>query len=201
MITLNKYFDKIYCINLDEATERWELCLEQFKKFDLTVERISGIKANTGNSYLLPGEIGLMRTNYNIFRKAKSLNLGSVLILEDDFVFDEDFIVKFDKAIKQVPSNWDFLYFGGNHQGGFSHISENVAKINYTFATHTFAVKNTMFDRILNILPQELKQVDVYYADMHQSTNSYVLRPHLSYQRDGFSYIQNRTTNYDFLKK
>jgi hypothetical protein len=201
IMTLNEYFDKIYCINLDEATERWDMCVEQFNKYNINVERFPGIKIDSGLNGLLKGEIGILRTNYEIIKKAKELNLNNVLILEDDFLFIENFNEIFNFMVKQVPDNWDFLYFGANHVNGINYISPNVAKMNRSYALHTFAVKNTMFDKILNILPNEKLQVDVYYADMMPSCNAYVLRPHISFQREGFSYIQNRITDYNFLKR
>lgn len=43
-MSLNNYFDNIYCINLDEATERWDHCLTQFEKHNFIAERFSEIK-------------------------------------------------------------------------------------------------------------------------------------------------------------
>ena len=39
MKTLNLYFDKIYCINLDRRDDRWEECIVEFNKHNLIVER------------------------------------------------------------------------------------------------------------------------------------------------------------------
>lgn len=201
MIKLNDYFDKIYCINMDIASDRWNLCLEQFKKYDIDVERFSAIVPNNGNNGLLKGEIGVLRSNLEIIKLAKENNYKNVLILEDDFEFIENFNFLFDEQIKQVPENWDFLYFGGNHMIEPLKISENIFKMFHTYALHTFAVNKTMYDQILNTISKEKKQVDVYYAEMMPTTNAYVFRPHLSFQKIGFSYIQNRITNYDNLLK
>lgn len=199
-MSLNEYFDKIYCVNLDESVDRWNMCVEQFKKYNIEVERFPGIKVDSCFN-LLTGELGILRTNYEIVKKCKEENLNNVLILEDDFVFAENFNEIFDFMIKQVPEDWDFLYFGANHINEITKVSQNVAKMTRSFATHTFAIKNTMFDTILNALPEEKKQVDVYYADMMPNCNAYVFRPHISIQREGFSYIQNRVVDYNFLKK
>lgn len=201
MITLNNYFDKIYCINLDEATDRWEDCVKQFKKYNIEVERFSAIKPETGINNIRKGELGLLRSNIEIIKKAKEANYKNILILEDDFEFIDNFNELFDKMIKLVPENWDFLYFGGNHQGGFQMINENVAKIFHTYATHTFAIKNTLFDQLLINLQEENKPVDVYYALIMRQCNSYVFRPHISFQKNGYSYINDADTNYDFLRK
>ena len=198
---LNDYFSKIYCINMDKSVDRWKSCVEQFENFGLDVERFSGIEVNHSKNGLLPGEIGVMKTNYEIIKLSKELGLDNVLILEDDFLFVDDFNDKFDSYINQIPDNWDFLYFGGNHEQNLIKIDENVSKMTYSFALHTHAVKNTMYDKILNTLPNEKKPVDVYYAEMMSYSNAYVFRPHISFQREGFSNIQNRYVNYDFLLK
>ena len=200
MITLNDYFDKIYCINLDEATDRWNKCLEQFDKYNIEVERFPAVRPDEGLNGLLRGEIGVMRSNYQIIKKSKECGFKNVLIIEDDFEFVDNFNVLFDTLIRKVPDDWDFLYFGGNHLGGLYMINENIAKMFNTYALHTFSVKNTMYDLILNTLPDEKKQVDVYYGDMMKNCNAYVFRPHLSYQREGYSFIQGGFQNYDFLR-
>lgn len=199
MLTINDYFDKVYCINLDEATERWSKCVEQFNKYGIEVERFSAIKPMVGINGLLRGEIGILRSNYSIIEKSNNDKCDKVLILEDDFVFLENFNELFDTFIKQVPEDWDFLYFGGNHLGGLIQVSENVSKMNHSYALHSFAVRKTMFDKILNTIHEEYIPVDVYYALMMKDCNAYTFRPSLSYQRNGFSYIQEKYKNYDFL--
>ena len=52
-MSLNNYFDNIYCINLDEATERWNHCLTQFEKHNFNAERFSAIKVDEGKNNLL----------------------------------------------------------------------------------------------------------------------------------------------------
>ena len=39
------YFDKIFCINLDERTDRWEKCLNKFSLLGIEdkVERLSAV--------------------------------------------------------------------------------------------------------------------------------------------------------------
>lgn len=200
MIRINDYFDKIYCINLDRATDRWKECVKQFNLYNINVERFSAIEPENGANGLLKGEIGCMRSHYEIIKKAKEENLNSVFIMEDDIVLTNNFNTVFDNIIKQLPENWDFIYLGGNHIGGLEKITDNISKMKFTHTTHAVGIKNTMFYSILETLKQEYKQVDVYYAMMMQFCNAYVTRPHLAYQRDGFSYIQNRNRNYNFLK-
>ena len=53
------FFDKIYCINLKERTDRWENCLRNFEKYEITnYERIDAIKINAYLSSKRKGQIG-----------------------------------------------------------------------------------------------------------------------------------------------
>ena len=79
---MKKYFDNIYCINLDSRKDRWQTCLDEFNKVGLTnqVERFSGIK-------LSPGQAGCTKSHYELIKLAKSRGEKTILVLEDDFQF------------------------------------------------------------------------------------------------------------------
>lgn len=203
-MSLNDFVDKIYCINLDKRTDRWERCQKIFQINNLNVERFSavdGSKLDLNGSKLLPGEIGVIRSNLGVIKMAKENKYKSILIFEDDVELCDDFNDLFESYIKQVPNDWSFIYLGGNHVGSYSHITNNVAKINYSFAIHAIIINENVYDHILQILPEEKEQVDVTYAKLQRIFPSYVFRPHLAWQRKDFSDIQGGIVDYDFLKK
>ena len=43
---INDYFDKIYCLNLERNSEKWQKSNAQFKKFKIKVDRFLGIDGN-----------------------------------------------------------------------------------------------------------------------------------------------------------
>lgn len=202
---LNDFFDKIYCINLDRRTDRWENCEKQFKKYGLNVERFAAVNGNDlipkGVNGLMAGEVGVIRSNYNVIKDAKNNGYKNIIIFEDDVELCDDFINKFTEFFSKVPKDWGFLYMGGNHVGGLSMINDNVAKINHSYAIHAICVNEMVYDHILELLPNEKEQVDVTYAKLQKIFPSYVFRPHLAWQKDGHSDIQGGYQNYDFLKK
>lgn len=202
---LNEYFDNVYCINLKHREDRWENCKKQFDQYNINVEKFEAVNgkevAPEGINGLLPGEIGVIRSNYNVIKDAKEKKYKNVLIFEDDVELCEDFNDKFTEFIKQVPNDWSFLYLGGNHVGGYQHVTENVAKIRHSFAIHAFVVNENVYDHILELLPQEKEQVDVTYAKLQNIFPSYVFRPHLAWQRKDFSDIQGGVVDYEFLKR
>jgi hypothetical protein len=201
---LNNYFDHVYCINLDHRVDRWENCLSQFDNYGIEVERFSAVNGNVVTPYgvgkLLPGEVGVIRSNYNVIQDAKNNGYKNIVIFEDDVELCDDFNERFDLHYVNVPNDWKFLYMGGNHVGGLSLVNNKVSRINHTYAIHAICINEDLFEPILKLLSEEKVQVDVTYAQLQKIYPSYVFRPHLAWQKDGHSDIQGGYQNYDFLK-
>jgi GR25 family glycosyltransferase involved in LPS biosynthesis len=201
MVDLKKYFDRIYVINLDRRPDRLEKFNLELDKFGITdVEKFSAIDGTTispNNNTLLAGEIGVLMSHLEIIKKCHSEGVKNVLILEDD-VFFTDEIKKLDEYMLEVPKDWDFIYFGGNHVYGAAptKISDKVLKLNFTVALQCVAINNTLFETIMAILPKMGKQVDGYYAQLHNVYNAYGFYPNMAKQVAGFSDIQNRNVDY-----
>jgi len=203
---LKKYFDKIYCINLDKRLDRWNKVSTEFEKYGLTnqVEKFTAIDGKNliNNTGLLDGELGILETHINLIKKCKNDNLKNVLIMEDDVYFTDEFN-NLDLFMSFVPKDWDLLFFGGNHIYGNLpiKINEKIIKTNHTVALHCVAIKDTMFDVILEVLKKKTKQVDSYYADLQKGFNSYSFYPNLAKQSVDYSDIQNRVVDYNHFFK
>jgi hypothetical protein len=100
-----------------------------------------------------------------------------------------------------VPNDWDFIYFGGNHKYGkpLERVNDKIVKLNYTVALQCVAIKNSMFEIIEMILTKMAKQVDTYYAELHDTFNAYGVVPSIAKQKIGFSDIQNRLVDYNMF--
>lgn len=206
MVNLNKYFDKIFVINLDRRPDRYEDFKKEMSKYGIeNVERFSAIDGSTISTNdvpLLTGEIGVLLSHLEIIKKCKEEGYDNVLIMEDDVCFSEE-ILKLEEYMSSVPSDWDFIYFGGNHVYGQppKFINEKVLKLNFTVALQCVAINNTMFDVIEVVLPKLRKQVDSYYAEFHRNFNAYGFYPNMAKQTIGFSDIQNRIVDYSVFFK
>lgn len=214
---LNEYFDKIYCINLDRRADRWEECQKIFSKHNLEVERFSavdGSKENYSLGYPYDNELAGAISHTKVIEKAKELGLKKVLILEDDVEFVDNLEELFNNFINNVPKNWDGLLFGGNHVGGGITIDNNLIKVNRSYALHAYCLNSNSFEFVINYMNHKIKNTitkgrgdiktsvaaDFFMADVQSVSNWYCFKPHLAWQRTGFSDIQNTNVNYDFLK-
>jgi len=218
--TLNKFFDHIFCLNLDERTDRWEKSQAEFAKHGIeNVERFSAIRGTSLNlplsnnvderGFVHPPHvnginvagIGGNMSHLFMLRTAKRSGYKNVLLLEDDVVFHEDLNIEFAKAIDQLPENWDMLYFGGNH---FSckpvKVTKHLYAVRNTVCLHAVAVNYSIYDRLIAKLVNVSQPTDCNYADLQATSKCFVINPHLAWQRGGYSDVQTSVQGYEFLQ-
>jgi GR25 family glycosyltransferase involved in LPS biosynthesis len=192
-------------VNLDGCLDKWELSQKEFAKWGLDVERFPAVDGNLIEpfNYKVPrGSVGNCLSKIGIVKLAVERNYDSVLILEDDVEFAEDFNNKFAEWSKEVPENWDMLWIGGNHNGeNPPKISDHVIKITNTYATHAFALRNTVFNAVLKALEPLEPQDDIILAGLQKVSNSFCFSPNLACQRAGISDVFKFYVDYDFLRK
>lgn len=217
---INKYFDGIYCINLDRRPDRWEeSCLPQFKKLNLHVVRFSACDGKTelelGHGDVYNAELAGSISHLKAIKKAKESGVKKLLLLEDDVIFHDNISDMFNNTIDNVPKDWDILFFGGNHVGGMKPIANGVSKLGGSYAIHACGIKDTSFDIMITHLERNIDKVmknmetrfkpsvaaDYFLAQIHRNLNVYCFVPHLAWQKDGHSDIQDAYMNYEFLKK
>lgn len=195
---------KIYCINLDRRVDRWNECLEIFSKHNMNVERFSGIDGNPGYEKLngaTDGDIGCTLSHYELVKKLKSEGIKEALILEDDVEFSEDFDPDFlEFIVGYAPKDWDMIYFGGNHVKEPTPVNTIYSKVNHTYTTHAYIIRDTVYDKVIELHGQGQKQVDVYYSEIQKEYNCYITNKVWAWQRGSYSDIQNQYVNYEFLK-
>lgn len=207
---INRYFDKIYCVNLRRRTSRWEKSLEEFQKHNLFVKRFNAVDGNTHPKHpvLKPGEVGCLLSHLNIIKKSKESGFKKVLIFEDDVEFSDNLVESFREYLKELPLNWDMLYFGANHalcnpyeSNPPIQITEHVYKVVHAYSTHAYAINETAYDRIISHIEKMTNPLDVMYSQIQKELNVYLFRPHLAWQRNGYSDIIGKEVDYSFLKK
>ena len=209
---VDKYFDKIYCVNLDRREDRWEETKVELEKWGLLehVERYSAIDGNEINEDTLKttklnkGGLGLLLTNIKIIEECIENDYNNVLILEDDIAFNDNIKI-IDEYFKKLPEEWDMLYLGGNHNTHMGEtiniINDKIIKLHNTFATHCVAFNKSIYEVILSVLNRKSKPIDVAYTQIQRSHDCYGFYPGMGLQRASFSDIENKDTDNNWLFK
>ena len=144
--SLNRFFDKIYVINLKGKQERWKKVSNAFRRRGIKVVRFEAVDGRCKGKQCETKRIQFQKDyGVKISKKldlpAASLLIGTILILremvknrwehillcEDDIILGRDIKTKFAQGVrelKKVKPNWDLLYLGCGHRCGITDLSE-----------------------------------------------------------------------------
>lgn len=202
---LETLFDKVFIINLDRRGDRMLEAKAEMEKIGVKdYERVSAVDGQklTGNFKVAIGHVGCSLSHLNVVKLAKERGYKNYVVFEDDAVFHPQFQELFDKFYPEVPQDWDLLFFGGSHVKGFTKITNNVIKMNGSYTTHAMIVKDTLYDRLIDIWNRlhGTAEVDVALSKLQKEFKCYSFTPALAWQRAGHSDILERFDDYKHLK-
>jgi GR25 family glycosyltransferase involved in LPS biosynthesis len=169
------------------------------------VQRFSAID---GNDVALPhnwihtaGAYGCLLSHVQVVREARDAGASSVLILEDDVVFDPQFKEKFASFIQELPADWDMLFLGALHKDEPVVVSEHVARITKANSTFAYAIRNTVFDAFVELNGRTEHVLDMNNYVLQERFNCYCFMPNLVWVESEYSDVQNRLENHWYLEK
>jgi glycosyl transferase family 25 len=219
-MTLNNFFDKIICINLDKRPDRWAEIQEQFSKNNIEVTRFSAIDGNPmnwmsdnfeGKQTSFNGAMGCIASHVGVYHLAKKNGWKNVLIIEDDCDFIENLNEIFKKSIETLPNDWDLLYLGGVHEtrdGAFipERFNRYFVKAKRIITTTCYAVNHSCYDLILDTVTKKEPYfdcpIDTYLgAYLQPNLTTYAYHPPIAWQRASFSDIQQGHRDYSHMMK
>lgn len=201
-------FDKAFCINLKEREDRLNSFLREVGLHDLgdfeTFNAVNGKDVRV-KSRLLKGEIGIISSVRSILSLAIKRNYKSILIIEDDCVFNEH-IRHADQYFDNLPTNWEMVYLGGNHNTHDGadppyYINDRIVKLHSTYAAHCIGFRRNMFDVVLKHTRDYKIPLDVTYKNLQMTHNVFGFSPGVATQRPDYSDIQEQYVDYGWLIK
>jgi GR25 family glycosyltransferase involved in LPS biosynthesis len=199
------FFDKIFCINLDERTDRWEKSKKEFNRIGILekVERFSAIKEDDGR-------LGIIKSNLEIIKYAKKENLNNVLIFEDDVHFIMDNVkTPLTISLSQIGDlKWSLFYLGANTHNKLIKLKPNLILLKNSYAVHAMAYNKCIYDKMIMKYDKMKKIVnykdilDVFLAEEIQSKRTCLMtNPMIATQRNDYSNIENKNVNYEFIEE
>ena len=217
------FIDKTYIINLDERKDRYLHCLSELNKYEIkNYERFSAIRpvfeeinniiyadysthlSHDTKKYII-GATGCKFSHRNIIKDAYEKNYENILILEDDFIFTNNFHNYLEDYLKKVKNiKWDMLYLGGNNKSQaidkycIKTNIDNIFKCKDVKCTHAYIINRRLFPKILKDLETYSKEIDNYYFECIQPYyKTYIYNPILVKQIESFSdIVQKNVKNF-----
>lgn len=186
-MTLNDYFTKIICINLDRRQDRWQHVLDQCAKHNIVLERFPGID--------LPGDgnRGCTESHAAVLRRIVEAGWERTLIFEDDFEFRyDDAQQRFSDMVGQLHMEWWMLYLGGHYGNTINErVSENLVRFNHMKTTSSYGVTLEAAKEMGTIIKGAVP-IDEWMHEWHMKKPCFIFTPRLCVQYESFSDLQMR---------
>ena len=171
----NSQFEKICCISTKNDWVRRLHAFKQYDKYGLNFEFVTSIDPEIVAPHIntiTKEEGSLCYTAKWCIENAKLNNYSSVVIMEDDFQFSENWIEEWDKFNKHLPDDWDFLYLGqASWWNGISDkktvsINDYVDRIEYGCGAHFVVIRETIYELCINLLGTLSTKADICYWEI-----------------------------------
>ena len=191
-----------YYINLDSRTDRKEHVEEQMSLIGIQAERFKAIK-------LPNGAIGCSMSHLKLLETAKANNWPHILIVEDDIKFLNPELFKFQlNTFLSNHKGWDVVLLGGNNIPPYKKIDDTCVKITSCQTTTGYLVNGHYISILINNFRNGINKllesphlhimyaIDKFWFRLQRSHNWFLIIPLTVTQREDYSDIEKRTTDY-----
>jgi glycosyl transferase family 25 len=203
---IDEAFPYKVCINLDRRPDRWQQMKLKFER--QAIHSVKRFAALDGDDLTLPpgwlhtaGAYGCLLSHVEVVREARRRGVGSVLIFEDDALFDAQLQRKFKAYIEQLPADWDMLFFGALHKDEPVRVSDNLVRISKANSTYAYALKKTVFDAFIELNATAEDVLDNNSFILQERFNCYCFMPHLAWVETDYSNVQTRLEHHWYLRE
>ena len=192
----------VFYINLESRPDRKSHVEEQLKIIGLNYTRFNAIK-------LPNGALGCSMSHLKCLELAKQQNLDHILIVEDDITFLNPslFVNQMNKFLSNHKT-WDVVLAAGNNMPPYKVIDDSCVQITRCQTTTGYMVKSHYFDTLIDNIREGIKHlirepekhvlyaIDKYWFRLQDKDIWYLITPLTVTQREDYSDIEKRPTNY-----
>lgn len=198
---------QIVYINLASRTDRKEQVEQELAKMGWTGTRFNAIATEHG-------AVGCSMSHWKVLKEATERHADHLLVVEDDIVFLDPSALKhsLDQFLqRRSPTDWDVVLLGGNNASSPIAVDETCVKIRHCQTTTGYLVNGhylaTLMDNVKRGVEQLIKTptdkprfaIDRFWFALQEVDRWFLLLPLTVVQREGYSDIEKRVTNYQGL--
>jgi GR25 family glycosyltransferase involved in LPS biosynthesis len=193
----------IFYINLASRPDRKQHVESQLHNIGIhNFERFNAIK-------LTNGALGCSMSHLKCLEIAKKENWPHLLIIEDDILFlnPELFTTQLNKFLFK-HSNWDVVLIAGNNMPPYQTIDDTCIRVKTCQTTTGYLINNHYYDTLIHNIREGIQKlmvspekhviyaIDKYWFQLQEKDKWYLIIPLSVTQREDYSNIENRATNY-----
>lgn len=200
------FVEHVFYINLASRPDRKQHVEKQLQLVGINnAQRFNAIK-------LANGAIGCSMSHLKCLEIAKEKKWDHVMIVEDDIKFldPELFVRQFNKFIELhgKTTQFDVALIAGNNMPPYVRVDETCVKVAYCQTTTGYIVQRHYFDTLIRNIREGIKHlmlepekhtmyaIDKYWMHLQQKHNWFLITPLTVTQREDYSDIEKRPTNY-----
>lgn len=194
-----------FYINLDSRPDRRKHVETQLSIVGIKAEKFKAIKLENG-------ALGCSMSHLKCLEIAKANNWSHILIVEDDILFLKPTIfVNQINTFFQNHKNFDVLLIAGNNVPPYTIIDNSCVKVTKCQTTTGYLVKSHYFDTLIKNYKDGIQKllkyqdkpryfaIDKYWFNLQSIDNWYLIVPLTVTQREDYSDIEKKSTNYTSL--
>ena len=195
-----------FYINLEHRTDRKEHVENELNNIGIKSTRFNAIKMTNG-------AIGCSMSHLKLLEDAKKNQLDHILIVEDDITFLNPSLFKtqINKFFELHNNQWDVILFAGNNMPPFEIIDDTCIKVSRCQTTTGYLVNGHYINVLISNIKMGLTHlinkpnesvkyaIDKFWFVLQNNSKWYLITPLTVVQREDYSDIEKRITNYQPL--
>lgn len=187
------FFDRIYCISLEEREDRRQSAAASFAKVGLTgkVEFVL-VKLHPSNV-----EQGMYESHMTCLRKGLEVGAKSIVVFEDDVIFDRFDAEHFQQCTQFLAEHpdWKVLLLGALIRSSRKTTNPFIQKVRYQSLAHAYAL-NRNYAETLAYQPWQGIIIDTIFRPL--DNDIYAVYPMFAFQND---FSSNNDKKYKGLER
>jgi GR25 family glycosyltransferase involved in LPS biosynthesis len=211
---INTVSDIKHClyINLESRVDRKEHIESQLKSIGIvSARRFNAIK-------LKNGRVGCSMSHLKCLEIAKKNDWPYVMICEDDLLFldSTNFIKRANKFFSlhgNRSDTWNVLLIAGNNVPPYSKVDDTCIRVSHCQTTTCYIVKKSYYNILIGNIRAGIERlikeperhaffaIDKFWIQLQRMHTWYMLAPVVAVQREDYSDIEHRKTNYENIMK
>ncbi len=153
------YFDKFYCISIDERADRRAHAKVQFDKVGLA-DKVEFVLVQ---KHLIDCEEGIYDSHMTCIKKGLQAGAGNIVIFEDDILFDRFCPAGLENCVDFLSGidHWNAMFFGCLVSGSKKTGNKAVLKVKYRCLAHGYALNRQFAEQLVQIPWQQIPYDDL----------------------------------------